>query len=960
MPADPPRGTAVLSPEVVARDAELAALERSLASATGGTGSVLLISGEAGVGKTALVRAFAERARQQGANVVVGECAPGEGRRPFGPIVEILRHLNRDLPGLAPDASAGQVDEAHRYRMYESVLSILVDNARERVLVVQIEDLHWADAATLDLLPYLARKTRGKSVLIMATYRSDELHRSHPLNDTIADLARGRLADHLDVRALAVESSGALIRAALRLKAPAAPQLVRALHARSGGNPFFIEELVRALIEHGELRYRDGGWIWNVASEVAIPASLRAAVMTRMRPLSPTALRALQVAAVIGDHFSFELLRRVSGLSEDEVTDALRAGVDAQIVIELHRSDGDTYAFRHQLTREIVLSELLRRERRHLHLAIGRALEATTALDEDVEDLAYHFDAAGEEEHALRYHRQAAERAVRGYAFTRAVQHLQRVLELARPEEATGPLYLRLVDAASWAGDSALALRAAEAARMAFEAVGDPRGEGVACARVATQAFFAGDDDRSRAAERRALELLEPLGPSPELAEVLARVAERTRGEDRPEDAIVIGRRATAIASATNAASAHALGLRVIGKAMAELGETEGVALIRQGLEIMKQNDLFEAAHYAYMELATAITMLGATQVQRRELFEERRAYVLRHGFRPDGLILDECDFALVQGDWDDLLASAAEMAPGTTYSDYAALWEGFALAARYGPDGAPSRTEDARQRLLGRRGIFLLLSHVAGYGSAIALIGANPEQALEYAQPAADLLSADFWHRGVSVAAACALSAARTLGDVATLEHWIDLSLTQRSGPSSRPAIARRARARAERAALRGDVEGAIAELTAHLDEADEHLWYPGTLYRMRLIELLLDRAAPDDRGTAEEHLATVLEFWRKVGARWYLARLTDWAKAHRLTTPRAHRRPTGPRRQLLTARERQVVRLIAEGLTNKQVAARLTISERTAESHVEQIRGKLGLHNRAQIAAWFAGSAR
>ena len=273
-------------------------------------------------------------------------------------------------------------------------------------------------------------------------------------------------------------------------------------------------------------------------------------------------------------------------------------------------------------------------------------------------------------------------------------------------------------------------------------------------------------------------------------------------------------------------------------------------------------------------------------------------------------------------------------------------------------PDGFSSRIDDAVNRLLGRHGF--LLSHAAGYASAIALVGGNPAQALEYAQRAAELVRTDYWHRGVSVAASCALSASRMLGDVTALERWIDLSLSQRSGPSSRPAIARRARARAERAALRGDVESAIAELTAHLDESDEHLWYPGTLYRLRLIELLLDRGAPGDRGSAEEHLAAVLQFWRKVGARWYLAQLTSWAKTRRLTTPRAHRGSSGPRRQLLTARERQVVRLIAEGLTNKQIAARLTISERTAESHVEQIRGKLSLHNRAQIAAWFSGSAR
>jgi DNA-binding CsgD family transcriptional regulator len=154
--------------------------------------------------------------------------------------------------------------------------------------------------------------------------------------------------------------------------------------------------------------------------------------------------------------------------------------------------------------------------------------------------------------------------------------------------------------------------------------------------------------------------------------------------------------------------------------------------------------------------------------------------------------------------------------------------------------------------------------------------------------------------------------------------------------------------------------VDGAIAELTAHLDISDEHLWYPGTLARLRLIELLLDRAAPADRIAAEEHFGVVLQFWRKAKADWYLTRLVEWAKARHLSMPKSHPHPVAKvsRRGVLTARERQVVGLVAEGLTNKEIAARLVITERTAESHLEQIRGKLGLHNRAQIATWFSAT--
>ncbi|MDP9255001.1 MAG: hypothetical protein M3Q31_00350, partial [Actinomycetota bacterium] len=198
---------------------------------------------------------------------------------------------------------------------------------------------------------------------------------------------------------------------------------------------------------------------------------------------------------------------------------------------------------------------------------------------------------------------------------------------------------------------------------------------------------------------------------------------------------------------------------------------------------------------------------------------------------------------------------------------------------------------------MIGRREAWRV-SDAAGHGSAIALMSGAAERALEYAEPAAQLLAGDFWHRGVNIAAACALTAARTLGDIPTLERWIELSLRQRAGPSSRAAAARRARARAEAAALRGDVDGAIAELTTHLDVSDEHLWYPGTLARLRLMELLLDRATPADRMTAEGHFAVVLQFWRKAKATWYLARLAEWAKTRNLAMPKADPQPKGPRR--------------------------------------------------------------
>ncbi|MHB8631453.1 MAG: AAA family ATPase, partial [Candidatus Limnocylindria bacterium] len=212
----------VLCPTVIGRDRELGALQDHLLEAIAGRGRTVLLSGEAGLGKSALLRRFVDLARAQNARVLAGECTEIEARRPFGPLIDAFVSGDLELPGELSQGGPGAlpIAEVERYRVHVAFAERLAEAARERPIVLVIEDLHWADEATNELVPYLARKLKDARVLLLVTYRSDELHRLHPLNHVLAELTRGRLAEDVRLKRLTLEEVGEVIKASLGLAAP--------------------------------------------------------------------------------------------------------------------------------------------------------------------------------------------------------------------------------------------------------------------------------------------------------------------------------------------------------------------------------------------------------------------------------------------------------------------------------------------------------------------------------------------------------------------------------------------------------------------------------------------------------------------------------------------------------------------------------------------------------------------
>ena len=471
-------GRTLVSPVFVGRDAELAALTAALDAAVAGDPAVVLLSGEAGVGKTRLVEEAAERASEAGARVLAGSCIEmgGEGL-PFGPLAHALRSLMRDtspeqldafigparselaqvLPDLDPDSALSRppLGEGGTARLLELVVGVIERLAADRPLMFVIEDLHWADRSTLDLVALLVRALRAARVLVVVSFSSDELHRSHPLRPLVTGWERVRAVHRIELERFGREDVAQQLEAILG--APPSARLVDQVHERSEGNAFLVEEILGAV---------QGG-----ADPDQLPLSLRDVLLARVERLDPTTQRLLRIAAAGGRAVSDRLLAAVAGLEEAELDAALREAVEHHVLVVDETDRG--YVFRHALTRDAIYGDTLPRERVRIHTAYGEALSADPALAGGnvavAAALALHWRAAHDLPRALEASIEAAQLAA-GYAPAEALGHLERALEIwPQVPDAAERSGIDVVEALRRAGQSAYAAGALDRSLAMFD-----------------------------------------------------------------------------------------------------------------------------------------------------------------------------------------------------------------------------------------------------------------------------------------------------------------------------------------------------------------------------------------------------------------------------------------------------------------------------------------------------------
>ena len=439
---------------LVGRVSELAEARELWRHAREGHGHAILFSGEPGAGKSRLARELTIQAAVDGAVVLRGGCYEYEATTPYLPFVEAFRRWVREqkddadlrtalgdsaaqIAKLAPEIESrlGPFPAPHdlppheeRLLFFDAVAQVFANLAQRNGLLFYADDLHWADRGTLWLLAHLLRQTREERVFMVGCYRETELDRAHPLAKALVDWNRERLITRITLRRFDAAETSAQLGALLGEEVSA--EFGTAVHRETEGNPFFVEEVLKALIEQGSLHRESGRWKRCHLHELVIPQSMKEAIGNRLNRVSSQANEVLRAAAVLGKTFRFEELKATAAnSSEDELLDALDESTGAQLIVA---GNDESFTFTHDKIREVLYEELNPIRRRRLHRNAAEGLERHCGPGGcAVERLAYHYIHAGEYEHALKYAKQAAREAVRLFAFDEAIAAYGRALECA-------------------------------------------------------------------------------------------------------------------------------------------------------------------------------------------------------------------------------------------------------------------------------------------------------------------------------------------------------------------------------------------------------------------------------------------------------------------------------------------------------------------------------------------------
>jgi len=502
----------------VGREPELKQLKSAFDGAISGQGALMMVTGEPGIGKTALCEQLATYVTLRGGRTLVGHCyEKGSLSLPYLAFVEALRSyvLSREVKDLREELGSGAADvariiseirerlriklrpqkdpEEERYRLLQGVSEFLTNAANVQPVMVVLEDLHDADKATLEMLAHVSRNLAGARLLIVGTYRDVEVDRSHPLSAALAELKRVSTYGRVLLRGLNADEVRRMLESITRESVPWG--LAQVVHRQTEGNPLFVQEVVRYLFEQG-LISREAGGQWRPTSqkplEMSIPEGLRDVIGKRLSLLSPECNQLLAVASVIGREFALETIKSVAGINEDVFVNALKEAVRLSVLEERSQRGLVRYRFTHAFFRQTLYEEMIAPQRLKLHQQVARSLEMIYAkrLEEHATELAEHFSHSTDPsdlKKAVEYGEMAAKRATDVYAYGEAVRLLEQALEVqevlnSEDKAKRCDLLLALGDALILAGanQSTIDDEASEALSLA-EAIGDNTRASRAC-----------------------------------------------------------------------------------------------------------------------------------------------------------------------------------------------------------------------------------------------------------------------------------------------------------------------------------------------------------------------------------------------------------------------------------------------------------------------------------------------
>ena len=984
----------VSSPTFVGRGAELDRLCEALELATNRRSTTRLVAGDAGIGKTRLIDEFVARGRSSGAHVLIGHCLQlGESGLPYAPFVGALRPLLRSLPRerldaligpgrgelshLLPDLGAPAAvgprrdgtpgATAAQARLFEVVLGLLRRLADDRPLVLILEDLHWADSSTRDLLRFLVRNARDARFLIVGTYRSDELHRRHPLRPLLAELERVEGVTDIELGAFGADELTELL-AGITGVAPH-PELVSAVLSRSGGNPFFVEELMAA----GEAR-------------LALSRSLRDTIDDRVRHLDVEAQGVLRIASVAGARVDHRILAEVAGLPEASLTEAVREAVEHHLLVPTAPEEVPGYRFRHALVQEVVYEELLPNERTQFHAAYAVALERRAEVDPHeragiAAQLAHHWAMAHDLERALPATLAAARAAAEAFAFPEAQAFLEHSLELwakvapeAHPPGVDRTMILEeAAEAAAQAGDPRRSIGLVRSALAETDPIGEPMRAGVLHHRLAWYLNESGDWQSGVAAMERAVELIPIDPPTHERARVVADLAHSLMVRSRFGESMALAEAALAISRAVGADLAETRALTALGLDLACRSDFErGIPMLREGyllaVELGDPQAIFLTAVGLGWALDEAARHAEALEVARSA---RERLRAMGADARFGGQLGSKMARAMFDlGRWEEagrILDETIAAGP----SRYAMRWllsNRIQLSIARGQLGRVRR-DLLTYEALGERVVGPDPDLMSTRLAELALVSGDPTAARRVisdtigrlVEPDLDTDARRLFLIGLRAEADEADAArgsgqrdreAAAIARAGELQQQMHRHLARVGEVTSQPVVT-----------IDADRRLGDALVSRARGESDVSAWEAAVEGRRRLgrpFELaraLADLAAISFRARRREEGASALAeahfIARELGARPLRGSIESLARRARIGLEGVDTAEDEADRLKLTPREREVLALLVDGRSNRQISDALFMAESTAGVHVSNILGKLGVTRRGEAAS-------
>lgn len=973
-----------VSPVLIGRESELAALGQALRAVQQGHGRGILIAGEAGIGKSRLVAELFSRAIADRFTALQGYCFEQDFSFPFAPWIDALRsflapkspaetsallgplasefvkllpELSLLVPDLRPDPRLDA--ESEKYRLFETVARFVAQLARSQPLLVVLENLHWSDESSLELVHFCARRFDALPILLVGTYRNDEI--SARLSHYLAELNHDHLVREIPLVPLERQEVEQMARALWEPERSATADWFDHFTLLTQGNPFFIEEILKSLNEAGDL------------DPVRIPRSIQDSVQRRVERLSERARHSLSLAAVIGERFDFGLLQETASVDERSLLLILRELISAQLIVE---QTADQFIFRHALTREAVYATLMQRERKTMHQTIGETMErlAGTRTNAAVAQLAYHFYHGGVWQKAMEYSQRAGEQAQALYAPREALTHFTHALDAANrmgisspPSSMRGRAQARDM-LGEFDGARADYEAALELARRRTNSVDEWQA-------LIDLGLLWQSRDLERAGEyyQRALDLAHMLDSGSLVAQSLNRIGNWHFNRGRVGEALPFHREALELFRKSGDLHGMAQTMELLGLVSYQLGEvTQGAAYFEQAIPILSELDDRQGLVNALTNLGTRAPfdteVLGDTNFARLANRSDEALQIARgfNWYQGEALALIQGALSLVQaGDYKralDRLSRAQSLADETQNRErflrlhltFGELFIGLLALSE-----AREHLETALT-LAQRLGSGLFIANATARLASASVL----QNDLPRAQDLLDTLLPVEYPAGQVPTILRRCWCARVELELAQSNPQRALEIVDRLlatapnlaqyGPYGIPRLSR---LRGQALAATGRIQEAEADLLGTIPVATIQGQRP-MLWRLRADLGEVYRAA----GRREEALreftssrAVIQDLANDVpgGAlrdNFLQQALAMLPAAHTPTPRQAAKKEFGG----LTAREREIVALIAHGKSNREIASQLVISEKTTERHVANILSKLGFSSRTQIAVW------